>query len=86
MVWIKKLIRKPYRELTPLCVHSMFKDDVSDYKGFHCACIINTLDKDPLNLLFYFKILYCFVHINQSDGQVVIQNMIGLCVPCGTKS
>ena len=48
--------------------------------------IINTLDKDPLNLLFYFKILYCFVHINQSDGQVVIQDMIGLCVPCGTKS
>ena len=44
-------------------------------------CIINTLDKDPLNLLFYFKILYCFVHINQSDGQVVIQDMIGLCVP-----
>ena len=49
-------------------------------------CIINTLDKDPLNLLFCFKILYCFVHINQSDGQVVIQDMIGLCVPCGTKS
>ena len=49
-------------------------------------CIINTLDKDPLNLLFYFKILYCFVHINQSDGQVVIQDMIGLNVPCGTKS
>ena len=48
-------------------------------------CIINTLDKD-LNLLFYFKILYCFVHINQSDGQVVIPDMIGLCVPCGTKS
>ena len=48
-------------------------------------CIINTLDKD-LNLLFYFKILYGFVHINQSDGQVVIQDMIGLCVPCGSKS
>lgn len=49
-------------------------------------CIINTLDKDSLNLLFYFKILSCFVHINQLDGQVVIQDMIVLCVPCGTKS
>ena len=44
-------------------------------------CIINTLDKDSLNLLFYFKILSCFVHINQLDGQVVIQDMIVLCVP-----
>ena len=38
-----------------------------------------------LVVLFQDFVLFC-TQINQSDDQVVIQDMIGLCVPCGTKS
>ena len=60
MVWINK---KATQGIDPLvCAQHVQRWCQWLYGVLLCMCIINTLDKDPLNLLFYFKILYCFVH------------------------